>query len=259
MPRRTSIRIAYAAVDGGRDYRERALHEEDARVQDFTATVNALGETLLDLLMFPAGYFQVRDGRARDVLERKLRRHLALAAPNFGVIVGVDVGAVTTRKGKRCVPEGHPFFVLYRRVSGEHLWMQQASVNSKEGRDHELLDGRWGERDVLLAGTDIAFLICGESWSDVLVDINVALSEARVLAVAAHSTVKMHRKKAGHGKLSWHLRLAAFARKHQLPVVLSEHTRSPNRHAYAWPARTAQRLALEGVPGHVTLRLGIIR
>jgi len=51
------VRIAYAAVDGGRGFAKEALREVDARHRTLLATVAALAGRKIDLLVFPAGYF----------------------------------------------------------------------------------------------------------------------------------------------------------------------------------------------------------
>jgi predicted amidohydrolase len=131
--------------------------------------------------------------------------------------------------------------------------MQQVSVTAREG-DKETVGKRWHDRAIALPGTNIGFLICGESWSDELLD-RVAKSGCRTLVVAAHRNVNLHREKSGYGKLSWHRRLGAFSRQHRLPTVVAEHTRSPDRHPYAWPAAMSRSLQLGGLPDEVTLRI----
>ena len=69
----------------------------------------------------------------------------------------------------------------------------------------------------------------------------------------------MHGKNTGWETISWHLRLDAHAKKLGMSIVLSEHTRSPNRHPYCWPDSTATTLKIYGVPRSVTLRLATIR
>jgi hypothetical protein len=134
--------------------------------------------------------------------------------------------------------------------------MQQVSVTANEGAK-DIVAQRWRSRAIILPETDIAFLICGESWSDELLD-RVAKSGCRALVVAAHRNVNLHREKTGYGKLSWHRRLGTFSRRHRLPIVLAEHTRSPDRHPYAWPAAISAAFQLEGVPRGIKLRMASI-
>jgi len=255
MARRRPLRITYAAIDGGRSYRQQALDDQDGRYRLLLATVEALVGEGVDLLVFPAGYFQVRNERALANLVRRLRLGLRGSAPDFGLVVGVDrmSTAYKTEHPKR----EHPYFALYRTTAGAIVSMQQVSVTRQQGAVLDLLDARWGARELLLAETEIAFLICGESWSDELLD-RVVVSGCRALVVAAHRTVNLHTQAGGYGRLSWHRRFQALCSERELPVVLSEHTRSPHRHPYSWPADISDSLAPDGVPDGVTLRLATI-
>jgi hypothetical protein len=218
-------------------------------------TMSAVGSVAaVDLVVFPAGYFQVRGDGARSALIRRLRAGLRLLAPPFDVVVGID----RATDAHKVPSNGHPFFVVHRTRSGEFVSMQQVSVTRWEGAQRALVDARWDTRALLLAETEIAFLICGESWSDELLK-RVAASGCRVLVVAAHRNVNLHREEGGYGKLSWHRRLESFYEEHEVPVVLAEHTRSPGRHPYSWPPDISAALAPDGVPAGVTLRLATIR
>jgi hypothetical protein len=249
-----SVRIAYAAVDGGRDFDTEALRESDARHRTLLATVAALAGRKIDLLVFPAGYFQVHDDGGQRRLVARVTSDLNDISPRFGLIWGVDRRRGSKKRPvKRPSATGHPYFAFYRSPSGALTSMQQVSVTAKEG-DKETVAKRWYDRTVVLSETDIAFLICGESWSDELLD-RVAKSGCRALVVAAHRNVNLHREKTGYGKLSWHRRLGAFSRQYRLPAVLAEHSRSPGRHPYAWPAAISRSLQLKGVPDGVTLRI----
>ena len=44
--------------------------------------------------------------------------------------------------------------------------------------------------------------------------------------------------------MSWHLNLKKFRTKTGTPVILSEHTRSPHRHKYAWPGNRTRNIEL---------------
>ena len=124
-------------------------------------------------------------------------------SPRFALIWGID-----RRRGSKKSPAklpsttGHPYFAFHRSPSGVLTSLQQVSVTAREG-DRETVAKRWKDRTVVLPETDIAFLICGESWSDELLD-RVAKSGCRALVVAAHRNVNLHRESTGYGKLSWH-------------------------------------------------------
>jgi hypothetical protein len=248
------MRIAYAAIDGGTDYRKRALRDPTSRLEDLVATVEALRKESVDLLVFPAGYFQVRDRSAREALQRRLEKRLKKTAPRFGIVVGFDEGSATKQDRKVASKRGLPYFALYRNSSGGRVWMQQVSVNSRDGADRELIDRRWRNRAVVLPSTKVAFLICGECWSNELLNNEVFSSGCKAIIIAAHRNVNMHREKTGYGRLSWHRRLDSYAKRHAKLIVLSEHTRSPMRHHYAWPASRSSVPALVNVPTPVTLR-----
>lgn len=78
-------------------------------------------------------------------------------------------------------------------------------MTAKEGVK-EAVAKRWHARTIVLPETDIAFLICGESWGEELLD-RVAKSGGRALVVSAHRNVNLHRKKTGYGKLIWEWKL----------------------------------------------------
>lgn len=219
------------------------------------AAVTALADEDITLLVFPAGYFQVRDAVAQRRLQRDLAARLDGIARTFGIVVGVDryLPDSTKRAPTKSSADGRPFYALYRSRSGTWITMKQVSVTKSEGAA-DVVAARWRDRNLLLPETNIAFLICGESWSDVLLD-RVATSGCRALAVAGHRNVNMHRTAVGYGRLSWHLRLHAFSRRHRVPIVLAEHTRSPDRHPYSWPAAASAGVRIRGVPERVTLRI----
>jgi predicted amidohydrolase len=212
----------------------------------------------VDLLVFPAGYFQLPSTGKVHAFAADVAARLAEVRPSFGVVWGMDVhgGKKQRSKVEQQFDEEHPFFISYRGAAGELLTLQQVSVTAAEG-NADSVDAKWGNRALLLPGTSIALLICGECWSDTLLS-RVAKPECRALVVAAHRNVKMHRDPSGYGRLSWHLRLEAHQRSSGVPTVLSEHTRSPDRHPYAWPAEIAEQVLLDDLPGTVTLRLATI-
>jgi hypothetical protein len=257
-----SLRIAHAVVDGGKGYQAQSRADEGERLSVLAETVRALRGKKIDLLMFPAGFFQSRNRAARLRLSRRIRHLLNSIGPRFGVVVGVDEPFRLPRQSKvrgekSDVVAGHPFFMLHRSAAGTFTWMQQVSVTRREGLNGELIDARWENRSLFLPGTSIAFLICGEAWSDVLME-RVSTSGCRALAIAAHRSVNMHRETTGYGKLSWHRRLSVFSRLHQVPVVMAEHTRSPRRHRYAWPGQISALVAAVGAPTVVTLRFASV-
>lgn len=266
MGRSRAVRIGYAAVDGGSNYRLEARRNRDALHEALAGTVAASTRDRLDLLVFPAGFFQARDASEQARVLAKVEMDLDALSPTFGIAFGIDChGGTKSAKGgkaaelvktsKKAAPS-HPFFAYYRSPAGTITKMQQVSVTADEGAS-DVVASRWHDRSEVLPGTDIAFLICGESWSDALLE-RVASRRPRALVVAAHRNVNMHREATGYGKLSWHRRLAAFQREHRIPVVLSEHTRSPHRHPYSWPSRISTPLPPVELPVAVTRRVAVV-
>jgi hypothetical protein len=64
----------------------------------------------------------------------------------------------------------------------------------------------------------------------------------------------MHRRGTGWENISWHLRLAGYSKRLGIPILLSEHTRTPGRHPYCWPKPTAKALTVKGLPKCLTIR-----
>jgi hypothetical protein len=253
------MKIAYAAVDGGMDYSREAQIDHLGRADRLLATVDAVAEsqTEIDLLVFPAGYFQLSSAEAMHGFAADLTAQLAGLRPAFGVVWGTDVHARAKPRSKpEHRPDDYPYFASYRSAAGELVTFQQITATATQGGSRDI-DDKWGDRPLLLPGTNIALLICGECWSQKLL-ARVAKPDCRALVVTAHRNVKMHRDPGGYGRLSWHLRLDNHHRSSGVPIVLSEHTRSPDRHPYAWPAKIAAPLVLDSVPPSVTLRLATI-
>lgn len=256
---REPLKIIYAAIDGGLDYRREARTEQPTRLDHFLTTVDAVKATRKepDLLVFPAGYFQFLTENDLHSFAADVAGRLANVRASFGVVWGMDVDDEKQRsKTGQQFDQEHPFFVSYRGAAGEFVTLQQVSLTVEEGKSAHI-DAKWRNRSPLLPGTQIALLICGECLSQNLLE-RVEEAGSRALVVAAHQSVKMHTDPSGWGKLSWHIPLDAFSRSSGIPTVLSEHTRSPDRHPHAWPAEISEPLAVQGVPSAVTLRLATV-
>jgi predicted amidohydrolase len=109
----------------------------------------------------------------------------------------------------------------------------------------------------LLPGTKIALLICGEALSDKLRQ-RVASAKCHALFIPAHFNVILRQDHLGRGKGSWHHPLKVFQRENDIPVILSEHTGSPNRHAYSWPAGLSRVCKIKDFPAGLTLRAATV-
>lgn len=253
------MQIVYSAVDGGTDYRREARQLRLVRLDQLVETIAAVvaGSSTPDLVVFPAGYFQLASATELNQLVADVARQLDRLRPPFGVIWGMDIDDdKRVPKTEQAFDHEHPFFISYRSADGELWKFQQVSVTAAEGTAAHVA-ARWGERPLVLPGTQAALLICGECWSDALLE-RVARAGCKALVIAAHRNVKMHREPGGYGRLSWHIRLDGYQRSSGIPTVLSEHTRSPERHPYAWPAEISEVLSLPGVPPTVTLRRATI-
>jgi hypothetical protein len=120
---------------------------------------------------------------------------------------------------------------------------RQTAITAEEGRS-EALASRWNGRSVTIGGTSNALLICGECWSDQLLE-RVRSARPTALLIPAHRKVNlMDESGGGWSKQSWHLRLQGFNGETGIPVILSEHTRSPGRHSYSWGGRRTEEAAL---------------
>jgi len=255
------MKIVYAAIDGGKEFRSEARENTGVLLEHLSSTIDAVQRTQRDveLLVFPAGYFQLAEASELTRLEAEVEERIAACAPSFGVVWGTDAADVPKLAHAKEEPEldGElPFYVSYRGPRGERVRLRQVSVGASDG-SLDIVDERWGNRAALLPGTEIALLICGECWSEKL-RTRIAEAKSRVLVIAAHRTVNMHHEETGYGRLSWHRLLDKFQRSTGIPTILSEHTRSPDRHPYAWPEDISTPLLLDGVPAAITLRLATI-
>jgi hypothetical protein len=246
--------VASVIVEGGRNYRVEASRAFRQRL----ATLEALVETLsrskenLDALMFPAGFFcTTRSSRVQEIADRVLDR-LNQLNPSFPVVWGIDGWTEDAKHGVQCGPSGYPYFV-FARLPGNpnYVRFQQKATSAAEGRDHQLA-ARWNRRSITIDETRTALLICGECWSDRLLE-RVRLARPILLLIPAHRNVNLS---GGMSRRSWHLHLNRFNEETGIPVVLSEHSRSPWRHDYSWGGRRVRELeAPEGLQVPCTLKL----
>jgi hypothetical protein len=254
--------IVYALARGGRDYREEATASCIERRRSLLDTVRRVAEQrpTTNILGFPAGYLGVRGVAERDDVIDEINQELAQISPPFGVLWGIDIDSRQKRSKKNQTirsDDGYPFFVSYRGPDGITVRLQQISINTKEGRSPDV-DQQWSaqRRDALLPGTRIAVLICGEALSERL-RARVSSAGGRALLIPAHFNVNLRRDYRGMGKMSWHHPLATFQREH-VPVLLSEHTGSPDRHRYSWPMNLSRACQIEDLPGGLTLRMASV-
>lgn len=234
-------------VDGGNsfrnesfkkmDYRENALYKLIKHIQDIILTKG------LKALVLPAGYFCVKDKKDINKLALKVSKKISSLNCKFKVIYGIDL---IERSSKRAQESKNGKLSFYGFVSqpgkSKPVKLQQVSATSIAGRDPKI-EKLWGKRSVRIPNSSEALLICGESWSTILLE-KVKKAAPKILIVIAHQNVKMNKNYKGYGKLSWHLNLGKFRSKTGIPVILSEHTRSPNRHKYAWPANRTKNIEL---------------
>jgi len=258
MPNKKAGEVVFVLVNGGRRFREDALTRCDERISALVETVRLLvrQHTETRLLMFPAGYLGVRTFAQLEVAVEQVNEALDQIGPGFGVLWGIDVNnkrpKATQKKSSVARQTGYPYFVSYRGPKREKALLQQLTTSTKEGSDPSVLQ-RWVRRPALLPGTDIAVLICGEALGECM-RARILEEEPRALVVPAHQSVNLRIDHVGMGHMSWHHPLAAFQKANDVAVALCDHTRSPRRHAYSWPAKVSQPCKIQGVPRGLTLR-----
>jgi hypothetical protein len=157
-------KFASVIVDGGRDYRVEASRTFRERLATLGGIVSRLAgsQADLDTVLFPAGYFCTSQATRVPEVAGATMESLVQIAPPFAVVWGVDGWTDDSKREARCGRLGYPFFVFVR-LPGKTgcLRFQQTAVSALEG-----LDDRWAGRDVVIAGTRNALLVCGETWSD---------------------------------------------------------------------------------------------
>jgi hypothetical protein len=227
MPKYVSI-----IVSGGINYRVDAAGAFRDRLMALCDLVRALAnlDNSVATLLFPAGFFCTPRPAQVSKIADEVEDRLEEMAPPFNVVWGVDGWTEDAKQAARRGSLGYPFFVFAKPPSGgKLLQFQQTAISAAEGRD-ETLNARWNGRNVLLDGTRDALLICGESWSDQLLK-KVKDAQPTILLIPAHRNVNLS---GGKSRRSWHLRLKQFNEATGIPIILSEHSRSPWRHAYTW-------------------------
>src|SRR6185295_2419655 len=203
--RKTVSKFGSVIVDGGRNYRVEASRAFQQRLMTLEALVEHLSRSHrdLDTLMFPAGYFcTARSTRVLEIADQVMDR-LNQLDPPFAVVWGVDGWTDDAKQDVQCGASGYPFFVFARMPANCHyLRFQQTAISASEGRD-ERLNNRWGDRSITLDGTKNALLVCGECWSDQLLE-KVRKARPKALLIPAHRNVNLT---GGRSRRSWHLRL----------------------------------------------------
>jgi hypothetical protein len=238
--------FASVIVDGGVNYRTEASKAFEDRLAGLCEIVGVLTRSCLDVdtVLFPAGYFcTTRHSQASEIATRVAARIAELGAP-FTVVWGIDGWTDEAKQELRCDENGYPFFAFAKRAGCNELTsFHQTAITAEEGRS-EALASRWNRRSVTICGTSNALLICGECWSDQLLE-RVRTARPTALLIPAHRKVNlMDASGGGWSRQSWHLRLQGFNGETRIPVILSEHTRSPGRHSYSWGGRRTEEVDL---------------
>lgn len=250
--------IASVIVNGGEDYRTEAAGAFETRLAWLGEVVGLLARSHPEVatVLFPAGYFcTARHTQVSEVADRVAGR-VAELNPPFMVVWGIDGWTEEAKQNLQCEEEGYPFYAFAKRAGAdEPSSFRQTAITAEEGRS-EAVEGRWAGRSVTVHGTSHALLICGECWSDWMLD-RVRAARPSVLLIPAHRKVNlMDESGGGWSRQSWHLRLQGFSEETGIPVVLAEHTRSPGRHPYSWGGRrTADVEMPDLLAGHVTVKL----
>lgn len=227
-------------VDSGVNFRTEAARVSE-RMESLCKVVQKLADSkhAIATVLFPAGYFCTsRPGRVPTIAEQVAER-LDELRPPFAVIWGIDGWTEKAKHEARCDDTGYPFFVYAWLPSGKGLLrFQQIATTVGEGRAGDL-DTRWNGRNVVIGDTHCALLICGECLSERLRD-KVRAASPTVLLIPAHQNVNLSENK----RRSWHLGLQEFNQESRIPVLLSEHSRSADRHSHFWGGRPHHDLAL---------------
>ena len=252
------VKIASVIVNGGENYRTEAAGAFESRLAWLGEVVGVLvrSHPNLDTLLFPAGYFcTMRGSQVAEVAERVAER-VAELDPPFMVVWGIDGWTEEAKQDVQCDEVGYPFYAFAKRA-GEHdlISFRQTAITAEEGRS-EAIERRCADRSVTIRGTRHALLICGECWSDHLLD-RVRAARPTVLLIPAHRKVNlMDESGGGWARQSWHLRLQGFSEETGIPVVLAEHTRSAGRHPYSWGGgRTTDVELPDPLARHLTVKL----
>lgn len=239
-------KFASVIVNGGANYRTEASEAFEHRLASMCEIVEVLARSHADVdtVLFPAGYFcTTRHSQVQRIATRVAQRIADLDAP-FTVAWGID-GWTEEAKGELSSDEhGYPFFAAAKLAGCSDVTLfRQSAITAEEGRS-ETLAGRWVGRSITIGGTRNALLICGECLSEALLD-RVRRARSRVLLIPAHRKVNlMDESGGGWSRQSWHLRLQGFSADTGIPVILSEHTRSPWRHTYSWGGRRTEEMEL---------------
>lgn len=234
-------------VNGGNYFRSDALKELNTRESMIYELIDYIRENKLSkelkTLIFPAGYLCVKDKKAVDKLSKRIGRNISSKGCKFKVVWGIDVVENNSKK-KIAGKNGRLPFYAFALQPGKSLPLKfkQVSATSEDGKDLKI-EKQWGKRPVCIPGSKEALLICGESWSSILME-KVKNASPKVLIVVAHQKVNLQKNPQGWGKMSWHLNLKKFRDKTGTPVILSEHTRSPHRHKYSWPGHNTRNIEL---------------
>ncbi len=246
--------FASVIVNGGVDYRTESAGATGDRLASLARLVELLAgaHPEVEAVLFPAGYFCTPRPSQVAAIANRVAGRIAELDPPFTVIWGIDGWTDESKRDVECGAAGHPFFAFAKRPGDRQVCsFQQTTTSAAEGRSEEL-DGRWDGRSVTIHGTRTALLICGECLSGRLMD-RVRAARPDVLLIPAHRNVNLS---GGKSRRSWHPRLTKFHRDTGIPVVLSEHSRSPWRHPYSWGGTPAGEVNLPAaLAGRFTVKL----
>ena len=231
--------VANVIVNGGKDYREVALHSFEERLSLLRALVAHLSarDPVPSALLLPAGFFCASSAEHAERSGEDVAAALAPSKPPFAIIWGVDGWTPLSKTELDRGGSGYPFFVfVLPKGCSSPLRFQQLAVSSWEA---EGANDQWNGRPPICCD-NFGLLICGESWGDPLL-ARIEAANPDVLLIPAHRKVNlMTDEEQGWARMSWHIRLDRFSKRTGIPVILSEHTRSSWRHDYAWGAKSVQ-------------------
>lgn len=231
-------------VDGGNSFREKANLESKLRINMLCSLIKHMKKheksKSIKTIVFPAGYLCRKSKKAVDNLASTVCDRIASLKCPFKIVLGIDLYSENSKTSKSEIP-----FYVFAFIPGKtkpHK-IQQISATAKDGRD-STIENKWKNRNLCIPKSREALLVCGESWSTILLQ-KVKDAKAKILFVPAHQSVKLHRKPDnGFSRLSWHLNFQKFYKESGIPVILTEHTKTPHRHKYAWPSNRTKEVKL---------------
>ena len=112
----------------------------------------------------------VKDKKAVEKLAFKVGKNISSKGCKFKVIWGIDIVENNSKK-KKASKNGKLPFYAFALQPGKAIpaKFKQVSATSEDGKDPKIAKS-WGKRSVCIPDSKEALLICGESWSPILME-----------------------------------------------------------------------------------------